>query len=179
MRRAAIVERRRRAWELRIAGLTHEQIAKALGVSTKTIQSHLKRALADYQAATAASVEQYRDQELARIDGIIAKLWPKREHPRVAEVILQASEKRSRLLGLNAPERREISGPGGRPIQTATTVFDASRLSTAQLEALDQMLAQATVDVTPQPEAPALPAPESDLESSTQRVVPLQVVRPS
>lgn len=51
--------------------------------------------------------EKARDLEVRRLEAVTQALWSKRGDPRVAEAIGRLSDRRAKLLGLDAPERRE------------------------------------------------------------------------
>jgi hypothetical protein len=71
--------------------------------------------------------------ELIRLDKIRLALDGKRADPRVADTLIRLSERVSRLHGLDAPQRSEISGPGGGPIQTQEDESDLGKLSHDEL----------------------------------------------
>jgi len=54
------------------------------------------------------------------------------------ELALKASDRITKLLGLNAPDRKEVSGPGGGPIHTATAI-DLDTLPLEHLQALREI----------------------------------------
>ncbi len=123
---AVHADRRRRAWELYKGGLTNQtEIARQLGLNKATVCRYIQRTLAELASQDLADAEQYRRTELARLDGQLLDLariaydkggkLPDRLHAH--EVMLKIADRRAKLLGLDAPERREHSGPGGRPIE--------------------------------------------------------------
>ncbi len=108
-RAARTTEMRRKALDLRIAGLPYDRIAQALGCSKAQAHRYVTAALEETRNRVAEQVEQVREMELQRIDAIVVSLWQKRGDPRVADTLLRAGERRSKLLGLDAPERSEVT----------------------------------------------------------------------
>lgn len=102
--------------ELRISGLTYEEIGRKLGVSRQRAHQLVMKAIAEQQRELDEDVKRLVHIELRRVEAIISQLWPRRYDPRVADSILRAIERRAKLAGLDAPERRELSGPGGTPL---------------------------------------------------------------
>ena len=67
-----------------------------------------------------------------RLDRIRLSLDPKKGDPRVADTLIQISERVAKLHGPDAPRRIEASGPDG-PIQTEEQQIDYDRLSLDEL----------------------------------------------
>lgn len=105
-----ILQRQMLALELRIKGLSYRAIADRLKCSHETvrldIEGELKR-LADLNIEKAAEL---RELELVRLDKIIYSLsnWVESGNIGAASVYIKASERRSKLLGLDAPTKHEV-----------------------------------------------------------------------
>ena len=169
-RHAIALDRRRRIFELRIAGTSMERIAGAMKMSRPAVKKHIDRALREYAVLTATNTDGHRAQELARLDALIASHWGKRHDPRSAEVILKAGKARRELLGIDAAAKLEVTT---RKSDDAT--FDPSRLSDEQLRQLDELLSTAgrrEIDVTPAATArvEALPTPGAPTAPALQVV---------
>lgn len=102
-RRLGIVERQRKALELRLSGKTLDLIAKALRYKNPSgaaaaIEAALKRAL-----EPAAS--EVRKLEIARLDKALLGIWEKVElgNYNAIHCFLRISERRAKLMGLDAP----------------------------------------------------------------------------
>lgn len=136
---AASLERQIQALELRRAGLGFEAIGAKLGIKKSQAHRLVQAGLADCRAQVAANADELRSEEVSRLDGMLQGLWPRARKGEAAAVdrVLKIMERRSRLLGLDAPERRELSAPGGAPLLPPSTI-DASKLSA---EALEELLA--------------------------------------
>lgn len=123
--KARKVENQARALELRRAGLGFEAIGAQLGIKKSQAHRLVVSGLAEARAQVAASADELRSEELSRLDGMLMGLWPRARKGEVAAVdrVLKISERRAKLLGLDAPERKQLEGPGGGPVQTAAVQF--------------------------------------------------------
>lgn len=115
-RKLASIERRAKNVALRKAGASFEQIATQLGYSDRG------RAYHDFQAALKAieapGVEELRKLELERLDALQVAVWPKAISERDLKamlVVIRIMERRSALMGLDAPRRTELSASEATP----------------------------------------------------------------
>lgn len=104
------IELRRRAWELRIAGLTQQQIGAKLGISQSIVSRMLARARADATEATQNIAATATTEQIARLDRMLTALWEKvrNGNERAVDTALRIEERRARLLGLDAAVRKEV-----------------------------------------------------------------------
>jgi hypothetical protein len=113
----AIAARRVRALELRKAGAPYRQIATELGVDVHTAHADVGAELAALRETAGVEATELRELELERLDGMTAGLWPQvREgSPPAVSAAVRVSERRSRLLGLDAPiaTKNELTGSLG------------------------------------------------------------------
>jgi hypothetical protein len=100
------VEKERQVIELRRAGYTFDDIAKAVGYAYSSgahqaFRRALKRTLIE------AGIEELREQELDRLDRLQRSLWTQAltGDTKAALAILRFMEQRAKLLGLYAPTR--------------------------------------------------------------------------
>lgn len=123
------------ALELRLAGATYTNIAKALSVSKGYAWKLIDRAVKESAERCAEAAEKIRSIELARLDKMRVVLWPKRADPRVCDSLLRISERTAKLYGLDIT-KHEITGADGGPVQTeqGSSVPDLTRLSIEELE---------------------------------------------
>jgi hypothetical protein len=101
--------RRIDAVQLRLAGLTYEQIAAQAGYHDKSAARHaVLRAL---DRVEHAAVDDLRVLENARLDRAQAAIWPAVLRGELAAVnsFLRLSERRARLNGLDAPVRVSVA----------------------------------------------------------------------
>lgn len=113
-----MAERRVQSLDLRKAGASYRQIAAQLKVSVETAWSDVQHELAELAKLAAASAEDVRALELARLDEVTLQMTRQMRTGSVAaaQTLIRAQERRARLLGLDAPVRSELSGLDGKPI---------------------------------------------------------------
>lgn len=133
----AAVDRQAQALDLRRAGASLRDIGRALGVDHTTAKKYLDKAMADLQAAQNEKAEATRAVELDRLERLHMALWPiatgKDTEPdtrnKTIDRLIRISERRSKLLGLDAPVKQELTGKDGEPIKQRIEVVyvDADR----------------------------------------------------
>jgi hypothetical protein len=106
-------ERDQRAWALRLSGATYPEIGAALGVSMQRAQQICARMLKEHSVSS-EQVETHRATELARLDRMQRAIWPEALKGNLGAVdrSLRLSERRSKLLGLDAPTQQTIQHSG-------------------------------------------------------------------
>jgi len=111
----AIEQRRERITKLRISGWSIRDIAAHIGCSIGTVHGDLSAVLERTQDAANDATKRERAVSLARLDVATKGIWPEVETGGVEAVdrLVKLEQRRARLLGLDAPARQEISGPGG------------------------------------------------------------------
>lgn len=105
-----LVERERQVLELRRAGATYDDCARAVGYATPqgaylAYQRALKRTLVETGA------EEARQQELDRLDRLQRAVWPNALQGDLAAVnsVLRIMDRRARYLGLDAPIKHDVT----------------------------------------------------------------------
>lgn len=105
-----LVERERQVLELRRAGATYDDCARAVGYATAqgaylAYQRALKRTLVETGA------EEARQQELDRLDRLQRAVWPNALQGDLAAVnsVLRIMDRRARYLGLDAPIKHDLT----------------------------------------------------------------------
>lgn len=132
-KRADTAKRRSEAIDMRMAGASYQKIADTLGYTSRGAACQdISRALEQAVAEQTRSVEAYREEELQRLDLLLAEAWRvlKRTHVTVShgrivrdeddqpieddaptlsaiDRVLKIQERRSKLLGLDAPTKVE------------------------------------------------------------------------
>lgn len=134
-----MVEREKRAVELRKAGLDYRTIAHQLGFNDpkwayRLVQRALDRTLRE------AGTEQIRDFEGDRLDKLQAAVWPRALQGDIPAVnaVLRIMERRARLFGLDAPVQ----------VQATVETFDGSTLDDAVLRLANLARSQKVVATT-------------------------------
>ena len=164
----AIAERRVRALELRKAGGSYRQIAQQLGVDVHTAHADVGAELAALRETAVAEATELRALELERLDGMTSGLWPRIQEGSAAAVSagVRVSERRSRLLGLDAPvvTKSELTGSlGVYAERLAAEVELFEQLDVRQLEELaeesQRLVDRATAMVQAQRVLPATTLP--------------------
>lgn len=161
-RRRPILEAKlRQALELRTRGMTYTDIAKELGYQNGSgVRALILRELKRRARKTNDTLDEIRQLELERLDGLLRGAFiraagdPTSSNPedRVgdpehAKSVLRIMERRAKLLGLDSPVKKELTGRGGAPLYPKNVDF--SKLSVEQLDALEELLTQASVDSPP------------------------------
>jgi len=107
--RAVIAEQTVAAYEMRLSGMLPSAIAKVLKVSESTVRNRINTEIAKRVLPLADEV---RKMELDRLDRWLSKLDDQIEGghmvARNVEVAVKVSERRAKLLGVDAPEKQEI-----------------------------------------------------------------------
>lgn len=108
-----VAERRRQVAKLRLAGVRDQRtIARTLGVSLGTINADCRALDAEFRAQAAVDTGLELELQLERLEQLHASVWAKavRGDLRAIDAALAVMRRKAKLLGLDAPERRELSG---------------------------------------------------------------------
>lgn len=116
-KRNEIAARRRAVAQMSLAYVPQNQIAAELGVSPATVSADLKELREAWLEEAKESLGHRVSQELASLDQLEAHLWqqftaratPPDTKTRTGLAILKVKERRARMLGLDEPDRLEIS----------------------------------------------------------------------
>lgn len=128
-----------KALELRRMGLGYVAIGERLGLKKSQAHRLVVAGLAEARAQISASADELRSEEISRLDGMLQGVWPRARKGQVTAIdrVLKISERRAKLLGLEAPVRIETTGKDGKPIEVSSTAtIDPSKLSTQTLQDL-------------------------------------------
>lgn len=107
---ARIAARNRKALEMALAGATMDRIAEECGWKNKGAASKaVQKMVRDSMQVDPKQLETLRAQEVARLDRLQAAHWMNalRGDARATEMVLKISDRRSKLLGLDAPQKVE------------------------------------------------------------------------
>jgi hypothetical protein len=139
-----------RALELRKAGAPYRQIARDLGVDVHTAHADVAAELADLRETAVGEATALRALELERLDGMTSGLWPqiRAGSPLAVSAAVRVSERRSRLLGLDAPivSKSELTGSLG--LYAERLAAERELFATLSVEQLEELARdnQALVD---------------------------------
>lgn len=142
------------ALELRKKGHSYQSIGDQLGISKEAAWQLVDRAMRELREAVKETATDVLHLDLSRLDDMLLAWLPaattKPEgaptpDDKAANVVLRTIERRSKMLGNDAPTRTELTGKNGGAIETATANanMDLSNLSTEQLALLAELLAAA------------------------------------
>lgn len=104
--------RQAQAIELRRAGRSFSEIAASIGCGKSQAHRLVHAALLETRAQIAAQSEELKAEEISRLDALLGSLWAKARGGDLQAVdrVLKISERRSKLLGLDAPVRMAHGG---------------------------------------------------------------------
>lgn len=109
----AITQARRiEALDLRKAGCAYAAIGKQLKVSGEQARIDVMTALKTLAEHQDTETAEYRNLELERLDRMLLAVWGDalKGHLGAIDRALKISERRARLMGLDAPVKQELSG---------------------------------------------------------------------
>ena len=115
---AEIELRRTKAIEMRVEGFSYREIAKELGVSVATAFNDVEAVIERNKQEANENADKARRIAIQRIDVAVRGLMPdvRAGNARSAEVMAKLEERRAKLVGLDAPEKRELTGAEGAPL---------------------------------------------------------------
>lgn len=108
-----IAQRRSQVAKLYVQRLSQQEIAKALGVNQATVSRDVAAVKKAHLDAAKSSLDDMIARELAELDdmeGQCALMFLTNKHDVWIGRRLQIKERRAKMLGLDAPEKRDLSG---------------------------------------------------------------------
>lgn len=115
------LEQWEKALTARAAGCTYREIGQLLGVTLSRARKIVIAALENRKKVVDEKAEEVVQIELERLDALTKSLWKDRGDFHVADTLVRISERRTRLLGIEAAIKHEISGKDGGPITIEDT----------------------------------------------------------
>jgi hypothetical protein len=131
---------------LRKSGCPYREIARLLGVNVHTAYSDVAAELCALRDETIDHAQELRSLELQRLDAMHMGLWPqiRAGNPPAVTAGIRVSERRSRLLGLDAPVASTTELTGRLSVETEAK-YKAEREALLRLSAEElQELADAS-----------------------------------
>lgn len=111
-RQVEIVERRRRVSELYLGHVDQHEIARQLGVNQSTISRDIAALKQRWASEAVSNLQERINRDLQELDAMEAQCAVEFENTRQMGWIAQrlaVKERRSRLVGMDAPKRSDIS----------------------------------------------------------------------
>jgi hypothetical protein len=126
----ALQERKTTAMKLRITGMTYEKIGEQLGVSAVQAYNYVITEIRRRAKEQNETADDVRNMEVERLDRLLRRLEPAlatdTEMPSLdaVETYLKVLARRAKLLGLDAPVKREIDDKRDQKRLTAVEILD-------------------------------------------------------
>lgn len=123
-RNLSAVEKRRKIFEMRKAGLTYRQIADRMDMSVSTIHEHVKKELATLNKQNQELAGEYRLIQLQRLESLLVPLQQQiaNGHLTAIDKARRIMDSISQLMGANAPAKVAATTPDGEEAPTAGVV---------------------------------------------------------
>lgn len=110
------LELKRKAVALRGAGATYDLIGESLGIPAQRAAVYVNSAYEELRKECKEEFALVFDIEASRLDDLQRAHWPNKADPKHASIILSVMERRARMFGIDAPEKRELTGANGAPL---------------------------------------------------------------
>lgn len=113
--RARTLEREAKAFQLRKKGASYTEIARSLRISRQGAHKLVTAVFEQLESELGETVPTVRRMEIERLDEMLFAIWPKVKKGDLPSIdrALKISERRSKILGIDMPIAREVSGPDG------------------------------------------------------------------
>lgn len=147
-------ENEKKVLELCLRGATGAQAADAIGLSESGVSRALHRALKRIGQPEAEQVRFRMVEELQRLRFEAWQLMTTDRNLGIQRAV-QIQEREAKLLGLDAPTKREISGPAGGPIRLAADDAITPEYARQIQQAVQQIEEAKVIEETDVPEAGA------------------------
>ena len=124
--------------KMKVDGATVAEIAETLGLSQSSVFRRLSSAIELVRDEVRFDTQHYIDMEVAKLDKLESRIYKRislepdnNEMVQLSGAVVKLSESRRKLLGIDAPQRVEHSGP-------LFTVSEASPLTKAWPDATNE-----------------------------------------
>ena len=152
---ATVLVRQGKALDLRATGEGYDAIGKKLGVSGKTAYYDVQAAAAKYDGEIRKNATRYIEIEMRGLEHqrlLLNKAMAKagtdpQKLAAVSNALTRIQERMSKLLGWDAAQRVEVSGPDGEPVRVVTYDGTPTEDLLARVEQLRQALVNGPGDV--------------------------------
>jgi DNA-binding CsgD family transcriptional regulator len=124
-------ERELKALSLRKKGWTYARIGDSLDITCMGAYNAVMRALKKLNEKISEEAEQVRTLELQRLDRMFEKMYDKAINSKdqgAVDRCLRIMDRRAKLLGLDAPERKDITSKGEqiKPVELVEVIIRES-----------------------------------------------------
>lgn len=121
---AVTQERRLQALDLRKAGASFRAIGAQLNISHEQARTDVMQSLQELAHEQREKTQEYRQLELERLDRMLMAIWTQAAKGDLQAVdrALKISDRRAKLLGLDAPVKQELTGADGTPLESVITI---------------------------------------------------------
>ena len=145
-------ENMEKVWKFRSKGYSYREIAKEIGVSHVTVGSYIKQVFGELAEQRKELAEEFVEGEMAITDTLLKELLShltkertihnedgedtviKEIDTRVSDSIIRTLDRRAKYLGLNAPEKKEITGKLTLEDLVSGSIIDAEIIEPKKLE---------------------------------------------
>ena len=143
-REAEIEQRRKKVAANLLGGLNYREMAEVFGVAIGTISGDVAIILGRWRRDQVATVDEWIQIEARRLDKALNAIWDSvlAGDAQAIDRMIKIMERRSKLLGLDAPARKELSGPDGGPIKVENVGLSDSERAARIVAILDQARAR-------------------------------------
>jgi len=116
--RLTAAEKKLEIMRLRRDGCTFREIGQQLNCTPQYCHRVITECLEKLATEYVNTAAQLREMEAARLDAAQLAVWPKaiKGDLRAIDRVLRIMERRAKLYGLDAPQKRELTGKDGAPL---------------------------------------------------------------
>jgi hypothetical protein len=125
----------RQAWELRLGGWSHNDIARKLGITRLLVTEVLTQHRKELEEYVLANATEERKEAAARLDHLLQSVWTQAKEGDLKAVgtVLSIEERRAKLHGLDAVTKSALDlTSGGEPIKFTVTIPRVTRVDEAE-----------------------------------------------
>jgi hypothetical protein len=136
---------------MRKAGANLQTIADELGISVPSVHNSIKRYIERINKYSEQEAVELRRLQLERLDTMLLGIWDKAQSGglRAIDRVVKIETRRAKLLGLDEPEKRDIT-TGGEPLiphdAVVLTQEQLRQLPDDAIQAIRSLLASAALD---------------------------------
>ena len=121
----------RQAWELRLGGWSHNDIARKLGISRQMVTEVLTQHRKELEEYVLANATEERKEAAARLDHLLQSVWTQAKEGdlKAVSAVLSIEERRAKLNGLDAVQKSALDlTSGGEPLKFTVTIPRVTRV---------------------------------------------------